>query len=73
MSRASCGRTQLKSARKASKRACGARLLAAGRAVSCFRVRCMYSCRPFCLDFPGAMRSIAMPSLSRQTASFQRP
>jgi hypothetical protein len=43
-----------------------------GRVVSFLRVRCMRSWRPFCCGCPGLMRSIAMPSLSHQTASFDR-
>jgi len=33
----------------------------------------MRSCRPFCCGLPGLMRSIAMPSLSHQTDSFDSP
>ena len=35
------------------------------RVVSLLRVRCMRSWRPFCCGWPGLMRSMAIPSLSR--------
>src|ERR1700685_1296061 len=58
---------------KSSNLACCCRkLLPAGLVVSSFRVRCMRSWRPFCCGWPGLMRSIAMPSLSHQTASLER-
>ena len=45
----------------------------ARRGVASFlSVRCMRSCRPFCCGWPGLMRSIAMPSRSHQTESFER-
>src|SRR5690242_18376661 len=43
-----------------------------GRVASFFNVRCMRSCRPFCCGCPGLMRSIAIPSRSHQTESFER-
>src|SRR6266581_1864095 len=43
-----------------------------GRVASFLRVRCMRSWRPFCCGWPGLMRSMAMPSRSHQTESFER-
>src|SRR5579871_4048659 len=58
---------------KSSNLACCCRkFLAAGLVASSFKVRCMRSCRPFCCGWPGLMRSMAMPSLSHQTESFER-
>src|SRR5690349_17791765 len=73
MSNASCGRSLLNSATKASKRACCWRLfMPGGRVASCLRVRCMRSWRPFCCGWPGLMRSMAMPSRSHQVESLER-
>src|SRR6185437_10805693 len=58
---------------KSSNLACCCRKFwAAGLVASSFKVRCMRSWRPFCCGWPGLMRSIAMPSLSHQTESFDR-
>ncbi len=44
-----------------------------GSAVSCFIVRCMRSCRPFCSGCPASMRSGTIPSLIHHTASRDSP
>ena len=42
-------------------------------AVSCFSVRCMRSCRPFCSGCPAAIRSGTIPSFIHHTASRDSP
>src|SRR5436309_10639763 len=46
---------------------------AGGLAVSCNKVRCMRSCRPFCCGLPGAMRSGTTPALISLIDSFDNP
>ena len=74
MSSASCGRCSLNSRRNCSKRRCCARRLAAiGDMVSCCRVRCMRSWRPFCSGCAGWIRSGSMPSFIHHTAKRDNP
>src|SRR6059036_2947514 len=54
------------------RRCCAARLPAAGRVVSAFRVRCIRSCRPFCSGCPGSMSSGRMPRRTHHAESFDR-
>src|SRR5215831_14961089 len=73
MSRASCGRSLLKTSINLSNLACCCRkFAAAGLVASFFRVRCMRSWRPFCWGCPGFIRSMAMPKRSHHTASLLR-
>src|SRR5215472_13114270 len=70
MPKASCGRWLLKISIKSSNLACCCRkFAAAGLVVSFFKVRCIRSWRPFCLGWPGRIRSIPIPRRSHQTAS----
>src|SRR5260370_10796504 len=74
MSSASCGRSWLYSCRNKSRACCWARRLAlGGDAASCFKVRCIRSCLPFCSGCPAAMRSGVIPSFIHHTASRDRP
>ena len=52
---------------------CCARLAAGGEAVSCFSVRCIRSCRPFCSGCPAAIRSGTIPSFIHHTARRESP
>ncbi len=49
------------------------RLAAGGWAASCFRVRCIRSCLPFCSGCPAARRSGRIPNLIHHTASRDNP
>jgi hypothetical protein len=40
---------------------------------SCFSVRCMRSCRPFCSGCPASIRSGTIPSFIHHTASRESP
>src|ERR1700756_1809142 len=74
MAKASCGRTWLYSSRNLSiARCCALRLAAAGIAVSCFSVRCIRSCLPFCSGCPASIRSTTIPSFIHHTASRDNP
>src|SRR6266404_3441144 len=74
MPSASWGRTSLYSWRKrSSARCCLRRLAAGGWATSCFSVRCIRSCLPFCSGCPASMRSGTMPSLIHHTAKRDSP
>jgi hypothetical protein len=74
MFNASCGRISLYSWRnRSSVRCCSRRFPAGGWAVSCFSVRCIRSCLPFCSGCPAAMRSGTMPNLIHHTASRDNP
>jgi hypothetical protein len=74
MFNASCGRISLYSWRnRSSVRYCSRRFPAGGWAVSCFSVRCIRSCLPFCSGCPAAMRSGTMPNLIHHTASRDNP
>ena len=72
ISSASCGRTSLYSRRKRSSSRCCARQFSAVL-TSCFSVRCMRSCRPFCSGCPAWIRSGTIPSLIHHTASRDNP
>ena len=48
-------------------------VLAAGRVVSFFSVRCILSWWPFCSGCPGLMRSRRMPRRSHQTENLLKP
>ena len=48
-------------------------LAAGGCAISCFSVRCIRSCLPFCSGCPASIRSATIPSFIHHTASRDKP
>ena len=52
---------------------CNRRFAAGGLAVSCFSVRCIRSCRPFCSGCPGSIRSCRMPKRNHHIDSRVSP